>query len=176
MGSSHKLGNDYRVVGIAEMAVTNLPSAVLATHSLGACLGVVVYDPVAKAGGLLHAMLPESRLDPVKARHRPGLFLDTGMRVMIEEILKLGADPQRLCVMAAGAAELMDAAGAYAIGTRNHQALLRTAAELGLTLEAVHVGGRDNRSLMLHISSGEVWMKMSGLQKSVLLCKNSTTT
>ena len=176
MACSPNLGSDYRVVGIAEMAVTNRPAAILATHCLGACLGVAVYDPVAKVGGLLHAMLPESRLDPVKARLRPGLFLDTGLRLMIEEILKLGADSRRLRLMAAGAAELMDTAGSYAIGARNHQALLRIVGELGLELEAVQIGGRDNRSLMLHLSSGEVWMKMAGLQKSVLLCKNSTTT
>ena len=43
------------------------PDEVLVTYSLGSCIGLSLYDPVARVGGLLHAMLPLSSLDPVKA-------------------------------------------------------------------------------------------------------------
>ena len=46
------------VVGVGDLAVSNNPSAVLTTYSLGSCIGVTIYDPVTRAGGLLHAMLP----------------------------------------------------------------------------------------------------------------------
>ena len=47
------------VVGVGGLAVSNNQSVVLTTYSLGSCLGVTVYDPVSRSGGLLHAMLPE---------------------------------------------------------------------------------------------------------------------
>ena len=59
------------VVGVADMVVSNDPSAELVTYSLGSCLGITVYDPVKKVGGLLHLMLPESRIDAIKAVNAP---------------------------------------------------------------------------------------------------------
>ena len=36
----------------------------LAAYGLGSGIGVAIYDPVARVGGLLHAMLPDSRGEP----------------------------------------------------------------------------------------------------------------
>ena len=58
-------------VGIADMQVSNDPDAMLVTYSLGSCIGVMIYDPVVRVGGMLHYMLPDSNLDQVKARTRP---------------------------------------------------------------------------------------------------------
>ncbi len=35
----------------------------LVTHALGSCLGLMVYDPQEQVGGLLHAMLPLSKIN-----------------------------------------------------------------------------------------------------------------
>ena len=79
MPSPTFIGFEHRVViGLAELAVSNNPNAVLTTYSLGSCLGVAVYDPVAKVGGLMHAMLPDSNIDPVKAKAYPGMFVRHG--------------------------------------------------------------------------------------------------
>jgi chemotaxis protein CheD len=51
----------------------------LVTHALGSCLGLMVYDPEARVGGLLHAMLPLSKINPEKARSNPFMFVDTGV-------------------------------------------------------------------------------------------------
>ena len=59
------------IVGVADMKVSNDPEAMLVTHSLGSCIGLAIYDPVVKAGGLLHYMLPESSLDGRKAKKKP---------------------------------------------------------------------------------------------------------
>ena len=57
------------------MSVSNNPTITLSTYALGSCVAVVVYDPVVKAGGMLHAMLPDSRLSPTKARDHPAMFV-----------------------------------------------------------------------------------------------------
>ena len=64
------------VVGISDMKVSNNPDEVLITYSLGSCLGVIIYDPVARVAGMLHSMLPLSKIDPHKATASPYMFVD----------------------------------------------------------------------------------------------------
>ncbi|RLA93542.1 MAG: chemotaxis protein CheD, partial [Deltaproteobacteria bacterium] len=83
------------VVGIGDYKVTKEPSVTLITYSLGSCIGVTVYDPAAKVGGMLHFMLPESRINPERAIERPAIFADTGLPLLLKECEKLGADRKR---------------------------------------------------------------------------------
>ena len=48
-------------VGVGDCKVSNAAEAALATYALGSCIGLAIYDPAAKVGGLLHFMLPELR-------------------------------------------------------------------------------------------------------------------
>jgi len=56
------------IVGISDIKITNNVDDVVITYALGSCIGISVYDPVAKVGGLLHYMLPDSALDEQKAK------------------------------------------------------------------------------------------------------------
>src|SRR5258708_1745698 len=96
------------MVGMADLTVTRDPNVVLCTHPLGACLGVAIYDPVAKAGGLLHAMLPDSTIDPARAAVRPGMFLDTGLAELLKRAETQKLDRANLLVYAAGGGRIMD--------------------------------------------------------------------
>jgi chemotaxis protein CheD len=91
------------------MKVTNQPNEVLVTHALGSCIGVAIYDPVAKVGGILHYMLPESSLDPVKAQENPHMFADTGLPSLFRECYRLGATKARLQVKVAGGSQVLGA-------------------------------------------------------------------
>ncbi|PJA26451.1 MAG: chemotaxis protein CheD, partial [candidate division Zixibacteria bacterium CG_4_9_14_3_um_filter_46_8] len=55
------------VVGISEMKISNSTEDILITYSLGSCIGVSMYDPVSKIGGMIHYMLPLSKISPEKA-------------------------------------------------------------------------------------------------------------
>ena len=59
------------IIGVGDMAVSNNPQVTLSTYALGSCVGVVAYDPVARAGGILHLMLPDSTISPEKAVAQP---------------------------------------------------------------------------------------------------------
>ena len=67
------------IVGISDIKISNSPDDVIVTYALGSCIGISVYDPVAKVGGLLHYMLPDSTLDEKKAKDNPAMFADTGI-------------------------------------------------------------------------------------------------
>jgi chemotaxis protein CheD len=161
------------VVGIADLVVSNNPSAILTTYSLGSCLGVSVYDPLVKAGGLLHIMLPDSNLDPTKAANRPAMFVDTGMAVLLEEAAKLRIQKNRMIVCVAGGAQFMDATGFFNIGKRNYAALRNVLDQYGLPIHAEAVGGLASRSMYLHLETGEVRLRIAGQTANEILWKNS---
>ncbi|MBM4333035.1 MAG: chemotaxis protein CheD [Deltaproteobacteria bacterium] len=150
------------IVGIADMRVANDPESTLITYALGSCIGVALYDPAVKVGGLLHYMLPESQLDPAKAQKNPCMFGDTGIPLLFREMYKWGAEKRRIVVKVAGGAQVMDPTGYFNIGKRNYTSLRKTLWMNSILIEAEAVGGNVNRTVYLEISSGKVWVKTSG--------------
>ena len=94
------------IVGISDIKVSNNAEDVIVTYALGSCIGIVVFDPIAKVGGMLHYMLPESALDQNKARENPAMFADTGIPLLFKACYKLGAEKKRMLVKAAGGASI----------------------------------------------------------------------
>jgi chemotaxis protein CheD len=165
------------VVGIADLGASNNPAVTLATYSLGSCLGVAIHDPVARVGGLLHCMLPDSSVDAAKAARQPGMFVDTGLAALLHAAGELGADKERLVISVAGGAQILDGGGLFNLGPRNYEALTRLLAGQGLRIQGEEVGGLANRSMRLSLATGEVRLKTSGQSGECLVsCKNSTTT
>lgn len=157
------------VVGIADVVVSNNAGAVLATYSLGSCLGVAVYDPDVRVGGLLHAMLPDSTIDQVKASQKPGMFVDTGVPVLIRAMQQMRADVRRMQTTVLGGAQIMDSTGFFSIGKRNYEALVCVFRSLGLRVHREDVGGFASRTMYLHIDSGKLRMKVSGQAQETIL-------
>src|SRR5688572_20268017 len=86
------------VVHMSDAKVSADPSAVLATYSLGSCIAVALYDPVAQVAGMLHYQLPTSTLDPARAQQNPMMFADSGMQALLDQLERLGAQVKRLKV------------------------------------------------------------------------------
>ncbi len=168
--------NQKVIVGIAEMVASNNQNVTLTTYSLGSCLGIAIYDPVVKAGGLLHIMLPDSTIDSVKAAKQPSMFVDTGVPALFRAAYQLRAEKHRMIICVAGGAQIMDSGGFFNIGSRNYDALGKLFAEHGLKIQAEQVGGMVNRTMHLNLATGEVRLKISGQPQETILCKNSTTT
>jgi len=152
------------VVGVADLVVSNDSSAEIVTYSLGSCLGVTVYDPVKKIGGLLHLMLPDSKIDSAKAATSPFMFVDTGVPRLFHAAYNLGADRSRLVVKVAGGAQLLDQQGVFNIGSRNIDALEKLLAQNGLKTHGCDVGGLSSRTVRLDLGNGQVTVKTPGAQ------------
>jgi len=150
------------VVGISDMKVSNRPEDVLITYSLGSCIGVVIWDPVAKVGGLLHYMLPDSSLDKEKAKVKPFMFADTGIPLLFKETYKYGAVKQRLIVKVVGGSQIMDNSGVFNIGKRNHAVLRKMFWKNKIMIAKEDVGGTGNRTVSLEIGTGITRLKVSG--------------
>ncbi|MDA8164112.1 MAG: chemotaxis protein CheD [Desulfobacteraceae bacterium] len=150
------------VVGISDMKVSNDPSDTLITYSLGSCIGLVIWDPVAKVGGLLHYMLPDSTIDPVRAEQKPCMFADSGIPRLFKEAYRLGAAKNRLVVKAVGGSQIMDESGVFNIGKRNYMALRKIFWKNKVMITKEDIGGMVNRTVSLHVGSGATALKVSG--------------
>ncbi len=158
-------------VGMADLMVSQDQSLILCTFPLGACLGVAVYDPVAKVGGLLHSMLPDSSIDPNRAAARPGMFLDTGLALLLKHAGDLKAKKENLLIYVAGGSQIMDETASFNIGKRNYEVLTGLMEKHGVTIHAADVGGLTNRTMQLNLDTGEVRLKFSGQAKMRILCR-----
>ncbi len=139
----------------------------IVTHALGSCLGLVVYDPVAKAGGLLHAMLPLSSINPDKARANPAMFVDTGVPLLFNALYEKGALKSRLVVKAAGCGNPMGKNEVFKIGERNYTVLKKLLWKNNILLEAEDVGGSVSRTLHFDVSTGQVLLSSNGTKKAL---------
>ena len=144
------------------MKVSDDMEALLVTYSLGSCIGVAIYDAVARVGGLLHFMLPESSLDMDKARRNPYMFADTGIPALFKASYQLGAKKQRMKVFVAGGSQVLDQQGFFNIGKRNDMAVRKIFHKNNVFIDYRDIGGNVNRTVRLAIKNGEASMKVSG--------------
>lgn len=150
------------VVDIADVKVSDDPGVTLITYSLGSCIGVALWDPEAKVGGLLHYMLPESSLSPQKAKKSPAMFCDTGIPKLFRAVYELGAVKKRLVVKIAGGSQLLDDNGTFNIGKRNYLSLRKIFWKNGVLIDAEDVGGSISRTVRLHVGTGVCILKTRG--------------
>jgi chemotaxis protein CheD len=169
-----KVGFERKVVvGVGDLAVSSDHSVVLASYSLGSCLGITVYDPVVRVGGLLHLMLPDSSINSSKAAQQPAMFADTGLPALFRAACQMKAEKLRLHLCLAGGAQFMDSSGLFDIGRRNCEAVMALVAQHGLKVRAAQVGGLASLTVSLNVGTGEVRLKVSGRAEEVVLYRGA---
>jgi chemotaxis protein CheD len=150
------------VVGISDLKISDKDTECLVTYALGSCIAVAVYDPQVKVGGLLHYMLPDSTLDPQKAREHPGMFADTGIPLLFKSCYKLGAEKKRMIIKIAGGARIMDDTNYFRIGQKNLTALRKIFWKNNVLIDAEDIGENFNRTVRLEMSTGRFLVKGPG--------------
>jgi chemotaxis protein CheD len=134
----------------------------LVTHALGSCLGLMVYDPVAKIGGLLHAMLPLSKVNPRKAGENPFMFVDTGVPEMFKALYEIGGQKMRMIVKSAGCGNPMGKNDMFKIGERNYAVLKKLLSKNNVQLDSEDVGGTASRTVHFNLATGQVIISKNG--------------
>lgn len=155
-------------IGIADMKVSADLSDILTTYCLGSCIGLSLYDPVAKVGGILHYMLPDDSINPLKGEKNPYMFGSTGIPRLFKACYQLGAEKKRLIVKVAGGAKVMNENGMFNIGKRNYAFLRKMLWKNNVMIDAENIGGNNNRTMYLRLSDGQVMVKLSREEMVVL--------
>jgi chemotaxis protein CheD len=149
-------------VNISDAKVSANAGDVLATYSLGSCIGVAIYDPQLPLAGLLHFQLPNASMDPARAQQNPCMFGDSGLALLLQQMEARGANRRRLKIKLMGGAKMLNDASTFDIGRRNHTAIRKALWHYGLFVDAEDCGGTTPRTVYLNVSDGQILMKRGG--------------
>ena len=141
-------------VGMADYKVGQNPASLI-SYGLGSCVGIALFDPVAKVGGLAHIMLPDST--QARATDNPAKFADTALPLMISDIIKLGGVKSRIVAKIAGGAQMFtftNATDIMRVGERNAEAVRLVLKKLDIRLLAEDTGGNYGRTVELKLDMG----------------------
>lgn len=148
------------VVDIADLKVSGNPEDTIITYALGSCLGLVVFDPRLKVGGILHAMLPEGDDKRTESDFNPFKYVDTGVPLLFKSCYKHGATKRSLHVYAFGCSNMIKSTNAFLnIGDRNYAALNKILWKNNVMIDKEDIGGNKSRTIELILSEGIVHLK-----------------
>lgn len=147
------------VIGVGDLAVSNNPQVTLSTYALGSCVGVIGYDPVVKAGGILHLMLPDSLISPDKAAKQPAMFADTGLPIFFRSLSGMKVERSRMRVFLAGGASVLNGTDPFKIGERNAASVRKILDVYQIAICGEDLGGNVNRTVHLELASGSLTLK-----------------
>jgi chemotaxis protein CheD len=139
---------------MADYKVGSAPSTII-SYGLGSCIGISLYDPQTKVGGLLHIMLPDST--HARPTDNPAKFADTGLPLMLKDVLALGAVKTRLVAKIAGGAQMFafqNATDIMRVGSRNAEAAKKILKDQGIKIIAEDTGGTYGRTVSIDLNTG----------------------
>lgn len=155
------------IVTVSDAKASNDPGTVLVTHSLGSCIGVCLYDATAKVGGMLHYQLPDSKQDPERAKEKPLMFADTGMKLLLDKLVSMGGRKKLMTIKICGGAAMDIGPKGFDIGKRNYLAIRKVLWRNGMFIDAEDVGGSSPRNMYLNIENGAVTVRSENLEKTL---------
>lgn len=150
------------IIGMADLAVCKPPDGVT-TLGLGSCCGVAIRDPIAKVGGLVHIMLPDSTA--VANNKNIPKFADTGVEELVKQIVAAGGIKSRLVAKIAGGAQMFafqTANEAMRVGDRNVAACIAKLKEMHIPLLAQDTGDSYGRTVVFYPETGDYIIKAVG--------------
>lgn len=154
------------VVAVGDMKVGREADTIV-THALGSCLGLMVFDPAAKIGGLLHAMLPLSKINPQKAESNPFMFVDTGVPALFKALYEMGGQKSRMIVKAAGCGNPLGKNEMFKIGERNYTVLKKLLWKNNILLETEDIGGTGSRTVHFNVATGQTLVSSNGQKREL---------
>ncbi len=146
-------------VGMAEIKVTVAPHR-LVTTGLGSCIGLCIYDPVSKVGGMAHIVLPV--VTSLNEGDPGGKYAVTAIPLLVDSMIKFGANRYRLIAKMAGGAEMFTFPGqspVLKIGERNAETIKEILDDIGIPLIGSEIGGNFGRTIQFDTNSGELWVR-----------------
>ncbi len=123
---------------------------------LGSCVSACVRDPEAGVGGMNHFMLPDNETGAAAGSARYGSY---AMEVLINDLLKHGAQRQRLEAKVFGGANVLRGFTSMNVGTRNAQFVRDYLSAEHISIVAEDLGDTCPRKIYYFPLSGRVLVK-----------------
>jgi chemotaxis protein CheD len=126
------------------------------TTLLGSCISVCLYDSNNGIGGMNHFMLPAD-VGRGRATDRSPRYGNNAMRLLIDKLVMLGAEPGRLEAKIFGGGRVM--AGAADVGRKNVDFAKHYLKKERIRLVAEDVGDITPRKVFFFPATGRVFIK-----------------
>jgi chemotaxis protein CheD len=136
-------------LGIGEVAFASKPCVIRTV--LGSCVGVSLYDPVLKIGGMSHFLLARAPQGQNSTRYG-----DIALNSLIDKFLQAGSKIGRLEANEAGGGLILNINEIFFVGERNIQVADEILAKRGLRTLRREVGGDKGRRMILDSETGIV--------------------
>ena len=136
-------------VGIADMNIVRSPNRIR-TAGLGSCVGVIIFDPFKEIAGMVHVMLPDSRISAGSGQLNVAKYADTGVAELVSRLVHEGARLSFLKAKIAGGAQMFQSLSGnqiMKIGPRNVEAVKDMLNKLRIELLAEDCGGQNGRTI-----------------------------
>jgi len=152
-------------VGIADFSVSSSPN-ILRTI-LGSCVGVCLYDPKSKIGGMCHIMLPTMREDSKSVKK----YADTAIPMVLGEMTSRGADRSRINAKVVGGAKMFNVSENSVMGEIGNNNVFKVrevlkSYSIGITAE--DTGGNYGRTIDFYLDSGMVKIRSMGKEEKTI--------
>ncbi len=139
-------------IGVGEFAVAQHPMYLM-TPALGSCIGLAIYDPHLKQGGLAHIMLPVP-LENCSSGYE-WRFASSAVPELVRRLTSKGSSRKRLVAKMAGGAAMFGGDTVLAgVGQRNAIETKSQLRLLNIPLVAEDIGERHARTVELHLDTG----------------------
>jgi chemotaxis protein CheD len=137
---------------------------VVVTHGVGSCLAIVLYDHVARVGGMAHAILPHATMDATAIARADNSgkyfvkYVDLAIDTLIVGILASGGVRERLVAKLVGGAHMFTLleGDAFSIGRENTESARERLLYQGIPVETEVVGGAVGRNVRFDCATGIV--------------------
>ena len=130
----------------------------LVTTILGSCIAVSLWDPVRRAGGMCHFVLPGDLGGGSSLRYG-----DAAINRLVEGLVSLGCRIRDLRAKVLGGADVLPVStAAVTVGARNLQMALGRLRHHGVPVVAQRTGGRSGILIRMLTESGEVMVWRAG--------------
>lgn len=164
MGILTKDSLQKRTIGIADMKVSSNKEEALITYSLGSCLAVITYDRVRHIAGMIHLMLPESKIEKLSKdsiAFNPYKYVDTGVPALFKRMAKEGSKKKDITISVFGGAQVFQREDYFNIGKRNYVAFRKMLWKHGMLIKNEHVGGKVHRTVKVRVDTGEIMLDVN---------------
>lgn len=149
-------------IGMADLNIAKTPG-LLTTLGLGSCVGIALFDKKNKIAGLVHIMLPSS--EEIKNNSNKAKFADTGIELLLEKMIDIGADKKNIKAKIAGGSQMFSFNSnndVLKIGERNVIATKKKLKELNIPIVSEDTGGNYGRTIELNSEDGSLLVKTIG--------------
>jgi chemotaxis protein CheD len=136
------------------------------TTVLGSCVSTCLWDPIERVGGMNHFMLPGDTASPGSPWAASARFGVYAMEVLINQMLRLGADRKRLVAKVFGGAQLLAGFDRLDVGAKNSEFALDFLKVEGIRVLAQDLQDVCPRKVHFFVDSGKVQVKRLALSPS----------